>query len=59
MEFPFPPPPDGYTSVIVFRRLLLAWLIVQFGFLAWRLNQWKNIRGNELAWWLADRKSVV
>ena len=53
MEFPFPPPPDGYTSVIVFRRLLLAWLIVQFGFLAWRLNQWKNIRGNELAWWLA------
>jgi hypothetical protein len=53
MEFPFPPPPDGYTSVIVYRRLLLVWLIVQLGLLICRLNLWKKIRGNELVSWLA------
>ena len=52
MEFPFPPPPDGYTSVIVFRWMLVAWLIVQLGVLCWRIHQWKRMRTNEVGWWL-------
>ena len=52
MEFSFPPPPPGYTSVLIARGLLVAWAMFGICLLIWRLRRWKFIRSREVAYWI-------
>ena len=53
MEYPFPPTPPGYSTVLVARWLLFAWALIGVGIVYYRVRRWKFIRSWELASWSA------
>ena len=52
MEFPFPPPPPGYTGVRVARWLLVAWAFMGLGILIVRFLRREFIKPREMTRWV-------
>ncbi len=49
--FPFPPPPPGYTAVLIARGLLTVWALIELCVLVARLRRWRFIRPREMGFW--------